>query len=227
MPLSSFKSTAASCGAFALCALLAWPAAAIETTSIPSLARELKVGDIAFTRIDAKPFREVAKATGSWTNHVGIVLDVSRDEPVIGESKFPLSGTTTLARFVARSDGGRVAVLRLGTDLTPTQQAALRAAADRRAGIFYDTGFDIASANRQFCSRYVREVVIEATGTPLGEVENFSKLLTRQPDVKLGFWKLWYFGNIPWERRTVTPASVMQSPALRPVFDGVATAPAG
>jgi len=217
------RSLAASCGAALLCAVMSLPATAADSTTIDTLARELKVGDLVFVRIDAKPFREVAQATGSWTNHVGIVIDVSGDEPVIGESKFPLSGTTTLARFVARSDAGRVAVLRLKDDWTAEQQVALRAATARRGGVFYDTGFDIASARRQFCSRYVREVVIEATGVPLGDVETFSQLLTRRPDAKLGFWCVWYFGSIPWERRTVTPASVMQSPALRPVFDGVAT----
>ena len=40
-------------------------------------ACELQVGDIVFTRIGAYPFRKVAEATGTWTNHVGIVLDVS------------------------------------------------------------------------------------------------------------------------------------------------------
>lgn len=221
-----FKSRAVACGTFVLCTLLSLPASAGDVASVRALGTELHVGDLVFTRIDAKPFREVAKATGSWTNHVGIVLDVSGDEPVIGESKFPLSGTTTWARFVGRSDGGRVAVLRLASELTPEQQVALRAAAVRRAGVFYDTGFDIASARRQFCSRYVREVLIEASGTALGEVETFGELLARRPDANLGFWKLWYFGSIPWQRRTVTPASVMRSPALRPVFDGVATSDA-
>jgi len=39
----------------------------------------------------------------------------------------------------------------------------------------------------------------------------------------LGFWKVWYFGRIPWQRETVTPASVLSSAQLRPIFDGVVT----
>ena len=185
------------------------------------LKRELKVGDLVFIRIDAKPFREVARATGSWTNHVGIVVDTTGPEPTIGESRFPFSGTTPLSRFVARSEHGRIAVMRLKDEPTAPQQAAIAAAAARRAHVFYDTGFDLDS-RRQFCSRYVREVLLESTGAAVGEVETFSHLLTRQPDAPLGFWKFWYFGQIPWERRTVTPASVMRSDALRPVFDGTA-----
>ena len=93
---------------------------------VGDLGKSLQVGDIVFTRVGAYPFRKVAEATGTWTNHVGIVLDVSGPEPVIGESRFPFSGSTTLSRFVARSAGGRVAVMRLPTPLTPAQQAGRR-----------------------------------------------------------------------------------------------------
>ena len=97
----------------------------------------------------------------------------------------------------------------------------MAASADRRAGILYDTGFNLHS-RRQFCSRYVREVLIEATGQSVGEVETFSHLLASRPNANVGFWKAWYFGNIPWDRETVTPASLLRSPALKTVFDGVA-----
>jgi hypothetical protein len=66
----------------------------------------------------------------------------------------------------------------------------------------------------------VREVLHEATGTLVGEVESFSALLARNPATDVGFWRLWFFGRIPWERRTVTPASLLESPHLRAVFDG-------
>ena len=92
-------------------------------------------------------------------------------------------------------------------------------AARRRAAIFYDTGFNLFS-RRQFCSRFVREVLHEATGTLVGEVESFSTLLARNPQADVGFWRLWFFGRIPWQRRTVTPASLLESPHLQPVFDG-------
>ncbi|MBN3821173.1 hypothetical protein G3N57_33685, partial [Paraburkholderia sp. Se-20369] len=63
-----------------------------------------------FIRVPARPFREVADATGSWTNHVGIVVDTSGAEPVVAESTFPWAKLTPLSRFVARSEGGRVAL---------------------------------------------------------------------------------------------------------------------
>ena len=193
----------------------------LQRSSITTLASDVKVGDVVFIRVGAKPFREVSDATNSWTNHVGVVVDTSGPEQVIGESKFPLSRRTPISRFVARSEGGRVSVARLVTEPTPEQRVQVAASADRRAGILYDTGFNLHS-RRQFCSRYVREVLIEATGQSVGEVETFSHLLASRPNANVGFWKAWYLGSIPWDRDTVTPASLLRSPALRTVFDGVA-----
>jgi hypothetical protein len=203
------------------------PASAQDASTIEppvagaTLARSLAVGDLVFIRIGAYPFRKVAEATGSWTNHVGIVVDTSGTEPLVGESRFPFSGTTTLARFVARSVGGRVAVMRLPVPLSAAQREAVVAAAAKRANVFYDTGFDLHS-RRQFCSRYVREVLHEAAGVDVGRVEDFRTLLVQAPDADVGFWRAWYFGSIPWQRETVTPASVLRTPGLATVFDGVA-----
>src|SRR5262249_32212354 len=150
----------------------------LSSCHVAALATQLDIGDAVFIRIPVKPFREVAEATGSWTNHVGIVVAAGRD-PVISESRFPFSGTTSLSRFVARSEAGRVAVTRMPGELSAQQRDAVVLAARRRNGILYDTGFDLHS-RRQFCSRYVREVLHEATGKPVGEVETFSQLLARR-----------------------------------------------
>jgi hypothetical protein len=191
-----------------------------QTVSTPQLAALLHVGDVVFIRIPALPFRKVAEATCTWTNHVGIVLDIRGGEPTIGESRFPFSGATPLSRFVARSEGRRVAVARLADSLDDDQRTRVVAAARKRAGVLYDTGFGLHS-RRQFCSRYVREVLMEATGTALGEVESFASLLARNPRTDLLFWRIWYFGRIPWSRETVTPASLLVSPSLQSVYDGV------
>lgn len=193
----------------------------LPQTTPGELGRQLAVGDVVFIRVPVLPFKKVASATNSWTNHVGIVIDVSGPEPVIGESTFPVSRATSLSRFVARSEDGRVEVSRLNTPLTSQQQAAVLRSAQKRMGILYDTGFNLES-KRQFCSRFVREVLNEAAGIQVGNVENFATLLAHNPNVDLSFWKIWYFGNIPYQRKTVTPASLLQSPLLHSVFDGQA-----
>lgn len=184
-----------------------------------TLPTDLMVGDLVFIRIPFQPFTQVADATDSWTNHVGVVVDTSGPEPIIGESRFPLSGFTTLSRFAARSEARHVAVRRMAEPLSAAQRSRVQAAARRRVGILYDTGFNLHS-KRQFCSRYVREVMAEAAHVELGEVESFQTLLARNPRINMKFWKLWYFGRIPWARETVSPASLLRSSSLRTVFEG-------
>lgn len=199
---------------------------AIVSMALPCIAHAeplppLAVGDLVFIRVPYKPFREVATATGSWTNHVGVVVSTEGGRVQMAESTLPLSRTTSLDRFVQRSEGGRVAVRRLAEPLTPQQAGRVAAAAQARLGVRYDTGFDLHSGG-QFCSRFVHEVLRDATGHDVGEVQTFAQLLNERPGTGLGFWRVWYFGRIPWQRETVTPASVMQSPLLQAVFDGVA-----
>lgn len=190
-------------------------------TSIRDLGKQLEVGDVVFIRIPSQPFTKVSDTTSSWTNHVGIVSNVSGAEPMIAESRVPLSGESGWSNFVKRSDAGRVAVARLNVPLDERQQGNLKKALAARRGILYDTGFDLRSP-RQFCSRYVREVLDEATGVKLGEVENFATLLQRNPNADQTFWRMWYFGNIPWQRETVTPASLLRDDRLVVYFDGYA-----
>ena len=183
------------------------------------LQQALQVGDLVFIRIGRLPFRQIADHTGSWTNHVGIVVPDRRGGLCVAESRVPWSGTTSLARFVARSEHGRMAVARLRRAPSPREQRRIGAAARRRCGVLYDTGFDLAS-RRQFCSRFVREVLQEATGQCVGEAQSLAQLLQCHPQASTRFWRCWYLGRIPWQRRTVTPASVLQSPLLTLVADG-------
>ena len=189
---------------------------------ISELERTLRVGDIVFTRIGGRPFTQVAAATGTWTNHVGIVVGFNWLGPVVAESRVPLSCRTRFRRFVRRSAQGRVAVLRLPRSLSEEEIALLRRSIRRRLGRLYDTGFNLKS-RRQFCSRFVREVLQESTGEAIGEVQTFRELLERNPAADLRIWKMWYFGRIPWERTTVTPESLYTCNALKVVFDGTVT----
>jgi hypothetical protein len=186
---------------------------------ITELESDLRVGDIVFTRIGTPPFAQIADATGTWTNHDGIVVGFNWLGPVVAESRVPLSRRTRFRRFVQRSAGGRVAILRLPRTLTEEEGAMLRRSTRRRLGRLYDTGFNLRS-RRQFCSRFVREVLQESTGEAIGEVQTFRALLERNPAADLRLWKMWYFGRIPWDRTTVTPESLYTSRSLRIVFDG-------
>ncbi|MDR1162875.1 MAG: YebB family permuted papain-like enzyme [Candidatus Accumulibacter sp.] len=189
--------------------------------TVSRLGKKMRVGDVVFIQNRIYPFQRVGVATRSWTNHVGVVVDVSGEEPIVAESTFPTARRTTLSRFVGKSKAGRVAISRLDKVLSEEEQRKIVDASQKRLGIFYDTGFDLNSEN-EFCSRFVREILAESTGTAVGEVETFAELLSRNPEAGLGFWRLWFFGRIPWNRQTVTPASLLRDPRFHTVFDGYA-----
>lgn len=46
----------------------------MQRSSATVLASDMKVGDLVFIRVGVRPFLEVADATDSWTNHVGIAV---------------------------------------------------------------------------------------------------------------------------------------------------------
>jgi len=186
---------------------------------LAALNDQLRVGDVVFIQVKPLPFREVSKATRSWINHVGIVTDISGKEVTVAESTFPVSRAGSLSSFVERSDGKRVAVARLRVPLATSQAHEVGVASAARLGVLYDTGFNLNSRG-QYCSRFVREVLAEATGETLGEVETFGALLAHNPDASLAFWRFWFFGRIPWDRQTVTPASLYRSDRLHSILDG-------
>lgn len=187
--------------------------------SVAHAEDSLRVGDIVFNHIDTLVFRKVAEDTNGWANHVGIIIDVSGKEPTVAESKFPFSTTMPLSRFIKRSKNGRVEIKRFVQPLSEDEQEKIKAAARSKLGVFYDTGFNLHS-KKQFCSRFVYEVVSEATGRKLGDIETLAELFKSNPDADITFWKFCYFGMIPWKRETVTPASQLVSDKLYTVLSG-------
>ncbi|WP_162932595.1 YiiX/YebB-like N1pC/P60 family cysteine hydrolase [Solimonas sp. K1W22B-7] len=190
---------------------------AAEATALlePSLAE----GDLVFTRLRTPFGRYIADASASWTSHVGIVFRDPQGSWRVAESRIPRACYSSLESFLGRSEDCGVVVRRPRLALAPTDVAALRAQAERRFGQWYDTGFKYDRPQRAFCSKFTYDVYREALGLEIGRRENFRELLARNPEPRLGFWRLWYFGRIPWDRVTVTPASQLESPLLVDVYD--------
>ncbi|GAA5165974.1 YebB family permuted papain-like enzyme [Viridibacterium curvum] len=179
---------------------------------------ELQIGDLVFIRIPVLFFRKVADTTASWTNHVGIVTGQKDGVWQVAESCVPFARQRSFDAFVARSENRRYCIRRLPVPLDADQQQRLQQAVARRLGTLYHTGFALHS-RRQFCSKFVHEVLREACGIRVGRIETFAQLLGRNPDAQLGFWRLWFFGRIPWRRETITPASELSCPHMTTVFD--------
>ncbi|POT58534.1 hypothetical protein C3432_11675 [Citrobacter amalonaticus] len=172
-----------------------------------------ETGDIVFTCIGAPLFREVSTASRCWCNHVGIVTGHNGDDYQVAESRIPLSGVTTLSKFIQRSVGQQYAVRRFRGGLTTAQKLSVMEQVPARLHKFYHTGFEYDSS-RQFCSKFVFDIYKDALGIQIGNVETFGQLLKSNPEAKLLFWKFWFLGSIPWDRKTVTPASLWLHPEL-------------
>ena len=177
----------------------------------------LQSGDIVFISEPYPVCHLIAATCESWDSHVGILFREPDGRLVVAESRVPFCSYTTLDKFLARSEAGRFAIRRLHGSLSAEQVSKLRAEADRRMGRVYHQGFNFDSS-REFCSKFVYGVYRDALGIEVGRLETFRELLSRNPRAPVGWWRLWFFGFIPWKRRTVTTTSQLRSPLLKTVL---------
>lgn len=176
----------------------------------------LKEGDILFISINSFLYKQVAQGTGSWCSHVGFAVQ-EQGEWFVLESAVPVVRRSPLRKFLSKTCNNEVAIRRLKSGVVPEQIERLKAEADKRMGRLYHLGFKYDS-ERQFCSKFVHECFRDGLGIKLGKVETLEVLLEQNPQASVGFWRAWYFGFIPWQRRTLTPASQLSDEALETVF---------
>ncbi|MCH2208458.1 MAG: YebB family permuted papain-like enzyme [Lentisphaerales bacterium] len=185
-----------------------------------TINKRIKLGDVVFISIPNVLYRKVAATTKSWTSHVGFVHSFKDGEWQIAESAVPTCTITPLSKFIDRSENGMFAVRRLKEPLNEEAISKLQKAAESRMGRLYHFGFKLHS-KRQFCSKFVYQVYKEALNIEVGSVTTFRELLQTNPEAPLTFWRLWYFGFIPWKRMTITPASQLRCPKLETVFEKI------
>ena len=179
---------------------------------------KLQDGDLIFIRLADPIFVHVAETMNSWETHVGIIFHDSKDGWTVYESTVPLSKKTPLDKFVAHADEQRFTIRRARKNLTYLEKDHLRLAAASRLGKFYHLGFKYDSS-RQYCSKLVHDTYLDATGREVGRIETFRKILAANPEAPVWFWRLWFFGFIPWERRCVTTTSELKDKNFVTVFD--------
>jgi hypothetical protein len=201
---------------FALVALTA-RATLDDATNNVVIAGKPAVGDIVFTRIGGPVCSRVAATSGSWTSHVGIIVDYQHGEWLIAESGIPFVRKTSLHKFLDRSSNQEFFIRRLRVEPTAAQKRAMLEFADTQIGRVYSLGFNLES-NNTFCSKFIHDVVYAGTRQSLGQVETFDHLLKSNPDAPLSFWRVWSLESIPRQRTTITPASELESLLLKPVI---------
>lgn len=188
-----------------------------DLTLCEKVALEARSGDLIFTAVDSYSYRKIAADTLTWSSHIGIIFK-EEAQWVVYESRIPRSTITPLCDFIGRSMEEMVEVKRFNKPLARKTIKILETAAFDRLGYYYHTGFDYDNKNRMFCSKYVFDVFQEA-GIDVGLIETLEELLNRNPEADLVFWTRWYLGSIPWERRTVTPASQIKDDKFITVFE--------
>lgn len=186
---------------------------------VQQISKKIKEGDIIFISINSPLYRQVAKGTGSWTSHVGFIIKENNEWFVL-ESAVPVVKRCPLKKFLSRTMNGEVSIKRLKTELEEFQINRLKQTASDRMGRLYHLGFNFDS-HLQFCSKFVYLTYKEALGIELGKVQTFKELLQENPQASVKFWRCWYFGFIPWERRTITPTSQLHDKQLYEVFSTV------
>jgi hypothetical protein len=187
-----------------------------EQTFKAVVASKPAIGDIVFIRIGGPVFSRVADTTQSWTSHVGIIVDYQHGDWIVAESGVPFVRKTPLRKFLNRSVNQKFSIRRLRSEPTADEKRSMPEFADSQMGKLYSLGFNLESSNT-FCSKFVHDDVYVSTHQSIGEVETFDHLLHRNPNTPLWFWRIWFFGFIPWQRTTITPASEIDSPLLRVV----------
>lgn len=191
----------------------------------------VEVGDLLFTEIASNPvgafvFGHVAELTSSWTSHVGIVIADASGRPIVAEATTSLfdrrSRKTPLCEFLSHSKDGHFALRRLPGGFDAAKIPALERAIDARMGVRYDTGFDLDDPSTTYCSRFVREIYLEATGIELGRVQTLREVVDEKQAIDPSYddtlIRLWFMSlEVPWCRRMVSPATQLVDPSLRTV----------
>jgi hypothetical protein len=187
----------------------------------------LEAGDLVFQTSDSPQSQVIQIATGSRYSHVGIV-DVSRNGQIYIVEAIARVGRTPLASWIARGQGGRYAVFRLG-GFGAGQKQAFVAAANRYLGRAYDMYF--TSHNEElYCSELVDYAARDA-GFSIGHYQRLGSLKVSDPRV-IGLMKSRWQGHplcrglgsfsecLPniLEDKLITPLSLTEDERLREIY---------
>lgn len=216
------------------------PPAPNETCA--AAAEVLRDGDLVFLEYNGFPFDRLALTTNSWASHVGIAFeDPASGRWEIYESRALHGQKTPLCDYLGRTRKGHFAIRRYRKPLSAARLERIRTFATDPANYEkpYHLGFNLDSRDTSFCSKFAREAYRRADIT-IGRVESFREMLNQyrgdRRDELACFWDRWFFcrrdfvrpfcnfilgddKEIPWSRRTVTPASELEDPRFETILE--------
>ena len=171
-----------------------------------------RLGDLVFQSSPRGPLiNAIEGATQSPYSHCGIVP--RRDEAwVVVEAVEPVK-ETPLAQWIARGRQAGFAVYRFEekyADKLPVMIAAAR----RHLGKPYDMRYDFDD-EKLYCSELIYKAFREATGEECGAVCRLGELNWRPYET---FIRMLEGGDLPLERRMITPRAVSEATQLKLVL---------
>ena len=138
-------------------------------------------------------------------------------EWIVYESTDPVSRKTPICDYLKRTRENHVAIRRLVNKPNKAQLDTLFTYLKENMGKEYNFGFNYDS-KKLFCSKLVYLAFKKAFNIEIGDVKTLKKLLAENPTGSTFFWRLYFFGFIPWERRTVTPKDQLLDKDLATVW---------
>lgn len=178
----------------------------------------LEIGDIIFTK-EKGPlgfFSLVAKATGTWATHIGVVVGKdNQNNWIIAESTFPYSRIVSLDNFISRAEG-QIEIRRIKGCLKKEYKNKLSKEANILMGQRYDPWF----GEGLYCSKLVYEIynrigIKICLKTKIGDIvanTNISKF-------SIFLWRLWYGGSIPISQECITVIDILKSTIFETVYN--------
>ncbi len=178
---------------------------------------KLKNGDLVFIALENPIFHKVAEGTNSWTSHIGVAFREPRGNWNVWESTFPFAKKTPICDYVEKAGFGLLEIKRTIQPLTSEEIKLLKLSINEKMGSPYDHGFNLDRPYTYFCSKLVYSAFLNIN-REIGKVETLRSLAEANPSFDLTFFKFWYFTGIPWDRRTVTPASQLRDEDLKTIY---------
>jgi len=169
-------------------------------------------GDVVFQSFPPNPLTEAIEGvTQSEFSHCGIVR-LSGGKWVVLEAVGPVK-ETPLGEWTARGRGGHYAVYRFKDKYQP-RVPAIVAASTAYLGRPYDIHYRFGD-RAVYCSELVFEGFKSATGESLGQVQRLGEL-NWEPHA--AFIKQIENGDVPLDRKMITPAALSRAPQLALIF---------
>jgi hypothetical protein len=173
---------------------------------------ELREGDIYFQSLPHNPLIDAIEGSSdSPFSHCGI-LHQHDDAWVVIQAIGPVR-ETVLASYIAQGRDQRYAVFRLKEPYR-AQIPALIEAAQKYEGRPYDIHYDLDDA-AIYCSELIYKAFHTTTGEEMGRLQKLGDLRW-QPHVEI--IKQIEGGNVPLERKMITPRSLSEAEQLVKVF---------